>query len=152
MLYIYSILCSEKKCLFISRVAFKTLLSDGGWVDTQMTIGVKGMYEIIRRRYQGYSDSVDDVDADVNSIKEKRQHAWRLDREGNLENDIMTRGVEDLPKYYFRDDALALYRVIKKYVATVVNAHYKGIALIFHLQQTDSWGTRQTSMDHIWII
>ena len=109
-------------------------MNEGGWVDTSMTVGVKGMYEIIRRRYQGYSSALaeDDIDAaaDVASIEETQlHHAWRLDREGNLENDIKARGVEDLPKYYFRDDALAARGAIKEYVATVVNAHYKGIDL-----------------------
>ena len=98
------------------------------------------MWEIIRRRYRGcdncnIDEPVDCTDGDESSSSVKfgdfkMDKAWRLDLEGNLENDIKARGVEDLPKYYFRDDALAVYRVTKNYVAAVVNQHYAGMVCI----------------------
>ena len=92
-----------------------------------MTVGVKGMFEIIRRRYLGCDKCNIDESDSASAEEDFRLHqAWRLDREGNLERDIERRGVEALPKYYFRDDALAVYRVIKKYVTAVVNPHYTG--------------------------
>ncbi|CAL4105114.1 unnamed protein product [Meganyctiphanes norvegica] len=52
---------------------------------------------------------------------------WSLKRSiGSVENEMSSRGVIDpniLPYYPYRDDALALYRSIKKYVTTIL-AHY----------------------------
>ncbi|XP_072029207.1 polyunsaturated fatty acid lipoxygenase ALOX15B-like [Amphiura filiformis] len=134
--------------LKVNETAFKALVNPGGWVDTSMSIGVKGMYEIIRRRYQGYSVALDDDDKHVDepdavSCVEDLHlaQAWRLDREGNLENDIKCRGVEDLPKYYFRDDALAVYRAIKKYVSNVVNPHYADIETLKNDYEIQEWAS-----------
>ena len=90
------------------------------------------MYSIIRRRYRGCDNcNIEEPNFPDSPEDFKLDQAWRLDREGNLEEDIKARGVEDLPKYYFRDDALAVYRVTKKYVAAVVNQHYAGMFLCF---------------------
>ena len=95
--------------IFISE-AWDLLLNKGGWVDSEMSIGVKGMLEIISRRFKG-TDTVP---------------AWKFDQEGNIENDIQHRGVEKLPNYLFRDDALELRRIIKEYVKKKVYDTYKG--------------------------
>ncbi|XP_072014561.1 allene oxide synthase-lipoxygenase protein-like [Amphiura filiformis] len=136
--------------LSVNETAFKALVNDDGWVDTSMSVGVKGMYEIIRRRYQGYThalgeDDDDDIDtaAAASSVEDLHlAQAWRLDREGNLENDIKSRGVEDLPKYYFRDDALAAYRAIKKYVSNVVNPHYADVDTLEKDYEIQEWAVK----------
>ncbi|XP_072037341.1 arachidonate 12-lipoxygenase, 12R-type-like [Amphiura filiformis] len=103
--------------LQINKQAWDLLISEGGSFDIVMTIGVKGLLEIVRRRYEGFRSCA----------------PWKLDKEGNLEEDIKDRGVglkypdSDeyyLPNYTFRDDALDLYRIIKEYVTAVVEHYY----------------------------
>ena len=93
-------------------IAWQLLLNKGGWVDTSMNIGVKGMFQIIQRRYEG-TDTV---------------RPWSLSVEGNVKEDIRDRGVgeTELPYYPFRDDALRLHTLIREYVAKVVKHHYQG--------------------------
>ena len=110
-----------------------------------MSIGVKGMWQIVRRRYQGCAraskrpgeEPVDIDETDASSGEWRLSDTWELNKEGNLENDIKARGVEDLPKYYFRDDALPVYRTIKKYVSAVVNPHYNGTLRLYIVTKSD---------------
>lgn len=81
------------------------LVSPGGWVDKCMTIGIKGMFNLVGRQL-GH---------------------WRLDVQGTLPKDLEERGVDDveaLPNYHYRDDALLIYKAIKNYVAAVVSHFY----------------------------
>ncbi|XP_072016683.1 polyunsaturated fatty acid lipoxygenase ALOX15B-like [Amphiura filiformis] len=93
----------------VNSIAWDLLLNKGGWVDTEMNIGVEGMLEIIRRKFEGFQGSVE---------------PWRLHVEGNIENDIKNRKVENLPKYTFRDDAVRVHKIIKAYVAEKVEESY----------------------------
>ncbi|XP_075544217.1 polyunsaturated fatty acid 5-lipoxygenase-like isoform X2 [Dermacentor variabilis] len=95
---------------FLFLIAINTrgiskLVSPGGWVDKTLAVGVKGMFEIIRRGLD----------------------VWRLDVHGNPEKDIESRGVlssEVLPWYPYRDDAIRINAAIRRYVAKVVNYYY----------------------------
>jgi hypothetical protein len=56
-----------------------------------------------------------------------RFQKWDLHLDGNIEKQIETRGVLDsniLPYYPYRDDAVALYKIIRKYVTSVVKFFY----------------------------
>ncbi|KAH8040796.1 hypothetical protein HPB51_012966 [Rhipicephalus microplus] len=69
----------------INSRGISKLVSPGGWVDKTLAVGVKGMFEIIRRGLE----------------------VWRLDQHGNPEKDIESRGVRSrltalrLPTYFF---------------------------------------------------
>ncbi len=116
-----SVFSSQHYCF---SVAFQLLLNKGGWVDSDMNIGVEGMMEIIRRRFEGHcNDQHHDHDHDE---YEGYVPPWRLNIEGNLENDIADRQVEKLPNYTYRDDAMKVYKIIKKYVTTNVKDTYEG--------------------------
>ncbi len=78
------------------------------------------MMEIVRRRFEGHG-----------SVP-----LWRLNIEGNLENDIIERKVEKLPKYTFRDDGMKVYKIIKKYVENKVKATYEGNNYLHIIIQT----------------
>lgn len=89
----------------INSRALEVLVSEGGWVDTCMSIGRVGMFNILKRVLPD----------------------WRLDVQGTLPNDLKARGVDDpevLPNYHYRDDGLLLYDAILKYATKVVKGNY----------------------------
>ncbi|KAF6030369.1 ALOX5 [Bugula neritina] len=86
----------------INSLAVEALVSVGGWVDTAMNIGRTGMFNIIKANWKD----------------------WKLETNGNLPANLKIRGVEEIPNYFYRDDALLLWNAINKYVAEVVNQVY----------------------------
>ncbi|MCL4139875.1 UNVERIFIED_CONTAM: hypothetical protein GTU68_035281 [Idotea baltica] len=89
----------------INSRGLEKLISPGGWVDGCMTVGIEGIYEIIRR-----------------GIKNHNFYTY-----GNIEEEIKSRGVLDpeiLPNYAYRDDSILLYNAIRKYVSKVVHHYY----------------------------
>lgn len=96
---------NEHQYLCCCSRGLEKLVAPGGWVDICMTQGVQGIFELMKRGFD----------------------RWRFDREGQVEKELESRGVLDpevLPYYPYRDDAIPLYNVIKKYVRTVVTHHY----------------------------
>ncbi|KAK7069173.1 Arachidonate 5-lipoxygenase [Halocaridina rubra] len=91
--------------LAINTRGLEKLISVGGWVDNCMTQGVKGIFELMRRGFD----------------------RWTFNKEGQVHTELAARGLLDkeiLPDYPYRDDAIPLYNVIKKYVSTIVKHHY----------------------------
>ncbi|XP_060063432.1 allene oxide synthase-lipoxygenase protein-like isoform X3 [Ylistrum balloti] len=89
----------------INTRGLELLVSEGGWVDKTMNIGIKGMFELIRRGI----------------------NVWRMDQHGTLPEDLKARGMLNskvLPCYHFRSDALPLYWAINTYVKKYVNLYY----------------------------
>ncbi|CAL4158239.1 unnamed protein product, partial [Meganyctiphanes norvegica] len=61
---------------------------------------------------------------------------------GSVESDATARGVWDkqvLPYYPFRDDAMALYNIIKKYVTTIITHYYGTTASISSDWELQNW-------------
>ncbi|XP_013400520.1 allene oxide synthase-lipoxygenase protein [Lingula anatina] len=90
----------------INKLAVNFLVEPGGWVDKTMSCGRDGMLQLIWKEFAN----------------------WRLDVNGTLPNFLKERGLLDeevLPNYYYREDALPLYWIIKKYVSTIINHHYE---------------------------
>jgi len=91
--------------LAINSRAISKLLAPGEWIDQTMTMGVKGLTEIVKRLWS----------------------EWRMDHEGWVPKDIETRGVDDkeiLSTYYCRDDQLLLHGAIWDYVKDVLSVIY----------------------------
>ncbi|CAL4065152.1 unnamed protein product [Meganyctiphanes norvegica] len=66
---------------------------------------------------------------------------------GSVESDATARGVWDkdvLPYYPFRDDAMALYNIIKKYVTTIITHYYDTTASVSSDWELQNWHTELT--------
>lgn len=106
--------------LAINSRALGELVSPGGWVDKSMSIGRLGMFEIVRREVR----------------------KWRMDVQGTLPNDLESRGVLDenvLPGYLYREDALPLYNIIKKYVGDYLAIYYDSPQKIQGDKEIQGW-------------
>ncbi|XP_071838412.1 polyunsaturated fatty acid 5-lipoxygenase-like [Apostichopus japonicus] len=106
--------------LAINKIGISVLLEPGGWVDSALTVGSKGMTDLMARQLQN----------------------WRLDVQGNLPADLKERGVDDpqsLPNYYYRDDAMPTYEAIKEYVSKIVNNFYGNADLITGDYELQDW-------------
>ncbi|XP_022247531.1 hydroperoxide isomerase ALOXE3-like [Limulus polyphemus] len=104
----------------INARGLKFLVAPGGWVDKTMTIGCKGMFEIMRRGLRN----------------------WRMDRNGVLPNELKSRGVNQpdvLPNYPYRDDALAIYYAIHRYVSKIVKYYYDSPEKIQQDSELQQW-------------
>ena len=57
----------------------------------------------------------------------------------DVEKDIAARGVSDIPKYYYRDDALRVFRVIKKYMQGLVWSIYSDEGALLRDPEIRAW-------------
>ncbi|XP_067141710.1 polyunsaturated fatty acid 5-lipoxygenase-like [Centruroides vittatus] len=89
----------------INKLAIETIISPGGWIDRTMSVKREGVIQLVEK-----------------SLKE-----WKMDANGNIPKEFSNRGVLDsniLPNYPFRDDTVALYNAIRKYVNDVISHYY----------------------------
>lgn len=106
------------------------LVSPGGWVDKTLSVGVIGMFEIIRRGLD----------------------VWKLDVHGIPEKDIESRGVlspDVLPWYPYRDDAIRIYAAIRTYVAKVVNYYYDSAEKLENDYELQMWRDELVKERHL---
>lgn len=92
--------------LAINMRGVTKLMAKGAWIDVTMTPGIDGTFEIMSQRW----------------------HKWRLDINGWLPGDLAERGVDDttnLPKYFYRDDALPIHHAIVDYVTEIIDIVYE---------------------------
>ncbi len=86
----------------INTRARATLINDGGIIDKSFGIGGQGKKELFRRASEYYT-------VDFTNIKES----------------IAERGLEDLPKFYYRDDGLKLWERFECLVSDIVDEFYQ---------------------------
>ena len=59
-------------------------------------------------------------------LMRKSFHNFNFEEDWNFEANIEKRGVDsDLPNYYFRDDALLIWKAMKEYVDEITNIFYE---------------------------
>ena len=61
----------------------------------------------------------------VQQLIKKSMNAFRFDCDLEFPRNIETRGVENVPNYHFRDDAMALWCAIEEYVRDVIDIFYQ---------------------------
>ncbi|XP_045195611.2 allene oxide synthase-lipoxygenase protein-like [Mercenaria mercenaria] len=106
--------------LAINSNGLPVLLGKDGFVSKVLALGPTGMVELIR----------------------KKNKDWRLDRDGDLVNDLRNRGVYDpnlLPHYYYRDDALELNACIRSYVTKYLDLYYKSDNDVKKDEELQNW-------------
>lgn len=104
----------------INSRGLSKLVSEGGWVDETMAIGVKGVYDLIGRC----------------------QKIWRFDLQGTPPAEFKSRNVEDpkvLPNYHFRDDSLLIYDIIHTYVTNYVHIYYDNDNMLLDDWEIQNW-------------
>jgi len=93
-----------RSTIAINCAARGTLINDGGIFDKTVGIGIKGAAELIRRAFSSFK--IQDL---------------------NFPEAIRAKGVDgDLPNYYFRDDGIKLFGIIRDYVTELLNIYYLG--------------------------
>lgn len=98
------------------------LWSSDGWIDRNMTLGQKGMFDLIRR---GIGD-------------------WRMDIHGTFANELESRGVLDpkvLPNYGYRDDGLLVFKAVDTYVSKIVRCYYDSLEKVHNDVELQNWGS-----------
>lgn len=106
----------------INSRALNFLVNPGGYIDNNMTYGVKGLFELVTRRFK----------------------TWRMDIDGWLPTDLKERGLDDLnilSCYHFRNDALLVHSAIKKYVTAYVNLYYTSDSLLHGDEEIQNWAS-----------
>ncbi|XP_046394318.1 polyunsaturated fatty acid 5-lipoxygenase-like [Ischnura elegans] len=106
--------------LAINSRGLAKLIQPGGWVDTGMTVGIRGMFSLIEKSYL----------------------AWSFTKHGILPNEVKSRGVYDasiLPYYPYRDDGEDLFLCIRKYVFNVVTHFYDDPDKIANDYELQAW-------------
>ena len=90
----------------INHAARHGLLAEGGPIDRVFAMGVHGGMELLASKWKDPQWTFADYD---------------------LENDLKTRGVannDDLPNYFYRDDARKLHAAIGEFVSAIVSSFY----------------------------
>ncbi|XP_033743196.1 allene oxide synthase-lipoxygenase protein-like [Pecten maximus] len=106
--------------LAINTRALGNLVAPGGWADRALSVGIKGMFDVIRRKCL----------------------QWRLDIDGTLPKDLERRGLlgdNVLPGYYFRDDALQVYNAIFNFVVKYLKLYYESTAKLLGDTELQDW-------------
>ncbi|XP_052773311.1 allene oxide synthase-lipoxygenase protein-like [Mya arenaria] len=104
----------------INKECIKSLLGEGKVFDQIMSSGGNGSKSLIAQY----------------------KCKWRLNAEGTLPTDLITRGVNDqkvIPYYPFRDDALLTYNAINQYVKDYVNLYYKDDEVLRSDSEVQAW-------------
>lgn len=107
----------------INNMARSTFLGRGGFFDVTGSLGYTGSNKLLDRGYNGYLDKIQPL------------QFYQLALPYSLES----RGVLDLPNYYYRDDALLLWNALKKYITEVINIKYKTDDDVINDKQIQNW-------------
>jgi Lipoxygenase len=124
----------------INNMARNVFLGRGGLFDHISSLGYTGSNEILNRGYNGINQSCQETNKPGEELK-----FYQLALPYNLGE----REVDELPNYYYRDDALLIWNAIKIYVGDVLRSHYKNDAEIIGDRQLQNWKNELISNGNI---
>jgi len=99
-----------KQTLAINTFGRNTLLKPGGIFDTISTIGLNGGLQIMNKGFSGL------FNISMRSVPQQLAQRGFFEIDGSK--------ADNLPGYHFRDDALAVWAVMKKFIRSAVDNHY----------------------------
>jgi hypothetical protein len=109
---------------FMARILF---LGRGGFFDVTGALGYTGSNELLHRAYTG------------EGLHTSYQgEPWEFYKKA-LPYDLTARDVNDIPGYYYRDDALLTWDIIKEYVSNILKGHYPDSQSLEQDQQLQAW-------------
>ena len=77
--------------------------------------------------------------AGIIELIEKSVKEFRFDTDWDFPLNIETRGVSDLPNYYYRDDGLLLWKAIKEYVEDILDLFYLSDEDVLEDSEIQEW-------------
>ncbi|MFN6469804.1 MAG: lipoxygenase family protein [Nostoc sp. SerVER01] len=114
----------------INDMARNIFLGRGRLFDKTASLGYVGSNEILNRGYNGINYSYEQTENQAQGL-----NFYQL----ALPYNLVARQVDELPNYYYRDDALLIWDAIKNYVDDVLRSHYKNDAEIIGDHQLQNW-------------
>lgn len=103
----------------INYEARNTLIAPGGPIDKSIGIGAEGSLTLVGLAYDRWTFDAADPIAD-------------LEQRGILSDDV-------LPHFHYRDDALALFKAIRRYVHDLLRVYYTSDQLIVQDAELQAW-------------
>ncbi|XP_047563581.1 arachidonate 12-lipoxygenase, 12R-type isoform X2 [Lutra lutra] len=100
----------------INSIGRALLLNEGGLSARGMSLGLEGFAEVM-----------------VRALSETTYDSLYLP------NDFVERGVQDLPGYYYRDDSLAVWDALERYVTEIITYYYPCDAAVAGDPELQSW-------------
>uniref|UniRef100_A0A452QL72 Polyunsaturated fatty acid lipoxygenase ALOX15 n=1 Tax=Ursus americanus TaxID=9643 RepID=A0A452QL72_URSAM len=100
----------------INSIGRALLLNEGGLSARGMSLGLEGFAEVM-----------------VRALSETTYDSLYLP------NDFVERGVQDLPGYYYRDDSLAVWDALERYVTEIITYYYPCDAAVEGDPELQSW-------------
>uniref|UniRef100_A0A8C8ZYS6 Arachidonate 15-lipoxygenase type B n=1 Tax=Prolemur simus TaxID=1328070 RepID=A0A8C8ZYS6_PROSS len=102
--------------LHINTLARELLISPGQVVDRSTGLGIGGFSELIQRNMEQLNYSV-----------------------LCLPEDIRTRGVEDIPGYYYRDDGMQIWGAVECFVSEMIGIYYPSDVSVRDDRELQAW-------------
>uniref|UniRef100_A0A8C9DQB0 Arachidonate 12-lipoxygenase, 12R type n=1 Tax=Prolemur simus TaxID=1328070 RepID=A0A8C9DQB0_PROSS len=100
----------------INSIGRALLLNEGGLSARGMSLGLEGFAQVMVRALSEITyDSL------------------------YMPNDFVERGVQDLPGYYYRDDCLAVWDALERYVTEIITYYYPNDAAVEGDPELQSW-------------
>ncbi|MDJ0845567.1 MAG: lipoxygenase family protein [Crocosphaera sp.] len=124
--------------LAINYMARSTFLGRGGFFDSTGALGYTSSNELLSRAYWG--KGLEEVGTDYEG------EPWEFYKKA-LPYSLESRGVKDLPNYYYKDDALVMWDATKKYVSDVIKNHYKDNQAVENDEKLQAWKNELISPD-----
>ncbi|WP_107669083.1 lipoxygenase family protein [Cyanothece sp. BG0011] len=121
--------------LAINYMARSVFLGRGGFFDATGALGYTSSNELLSRAYWGKG-----------LVTNYQGKPWEFYKKA-LPYSLESREVQDLPNYYYKDDALLMWNATKKYVSDVIKNHYKDNQGVENDDQLQAWKNELISPD-----